>query len=64
MNNKKFPKMLIWMVGMALFMQIHPLQAKEFVWYDGSQAVSYHIQKNVDSVVKVAADMFVADIIV
>ena len=56
--------MLRWMVGMALFMQIHPLQAKEFVWYDGSQAVSYHIQKNVDSVVKVAADMFVADIIV
>lgn len=49
------------MVGMALFVQIHPLQAKEFVWYDGSQAVSYHIQKNVDPVVKVAADMFVAD---
>lgn len=49
------------MVGMALFMQIHPLQAKEFVWYDGSQAVSYHLQKNVDPVVKVAADMFVAD---
>lgn len=37
------------------------LQAKDFVWYDGTHAVRYHIQKNVDPVVKVAAQMFADD---
>jgi len=37
------------------------LAAKDLVWYDGNQAVSYSIQKNVDPVVKVAAQMFADD---
>lgn len=37
------------------------LAAKDLVWYDGKQAVSYSIQKNVDPVVKVAAQMFADD---
>ncbi len=38
-----------------------PLSAKDLIWFDGNKAVSYSIQKNVDPVVKVAADMFAAD---
>ncbi len=44
----------------ALFATM-PLAAKDFVWFDGNKAVSYYMQKNVDPVVKVAADMFSAD---
>lgn len=38
------------------------VSAEDVVWYDGVHAVSYYLQKNVDPVVKVAADMFTADI--
>ena len=37
------------------------VSAKDVVWYDGTHAVTYHISKNVDPVVKVAADMFAGD---
>ena len=37
------------------------LSAKDIVWYDGAQAVSFHLQKKVDPVVKVACDMFTSD---
>ena len=37
------------------------VSAEDVVWYDGVHAVSYYLQKNVDPVVKVAADMFTAD---
>ena len=37
------------------------LSAKNIVWYDGAQAVSFHLQKKVDPVVKVACDMFTSD---
>ncbi len=37
------------------------MSAKDFVWYDGTHAVSYHIQKNADPVVKIAAGMFADD---
>ena len=37
------------------------LSAKDIIWYDGARPVSYHIQKNVDPVVKVAAEMFAGD---
>ncbi len=37
------------------------VSAKDMVWYDGIHAVNYYVQKNVDPVVKVAADMFSAD---
>ncbi len=42
-------------------MPIDGLSAKEMVWYDGTHAISYFIPKNVDPVVKVAADMFASD---
>ncbi len=38
-----------------------PLAAKDFIWFDGKEAVNYYMQKNVDPVVKVAAEMFSAD---
>ena len=37
------------------------LSAKDIIWYDGMHPVTYHIQKNVDPVVKVAAEMFAGD---
>lgn len=40
---------------------VNGLMAKELVWYDGMQAIQYYIPKNVDPVVKVAADMFAGD---
>lgn len=37
------------------------LVAKDMVWFDGNQAVSFHVQKNVDPVVRMACDMFADD---
>lgn len=47
-------------MGVSL-MPIAALSAKDIVWYDGAQAVSFHLQKKVDPVVKVACDMFASD---
>lgn len=38
------------------------MSAKDFVWYDGTHAVTCQIQKNTDPVVKVAMRMFADDI--
>lgn len=46
-----------------LSMSALPLPAKDFVWFDGNRAVSFHVQKNVDPVVKVATDMFATDML-
>lgn len=43
------------------FVPIASLSAKDIIWYDGNHPVTYHIQKNVDPVVKVAAEMFAGD---
>ena len=41
---------------------IRTVQAGEFVWYNGKDAVSYHFQqRNVSPVVHVALDMFADD---
>ena len=37
------------------------LAAKDLVWYDGNRAVCYFVQRNVEPVVKVAAQMFADD---
>lgn len=37
------------------------LSSKEVAWYDGTRPVTFYIQKNVDPVVKVAAEMFAGD---
>lgn len=37
------------------------LSSKEVTWYDGTSPVTFYIQKNVDPVVKVAAEMFAGD---
>jgi len=42
-------------------MPMASLSAKDVIWYDGTHPVTYHIQKNVDPVVKVAAEMFAGD---
>ncbi len=42
-------------------MPMEGLWANDFVWYDGTHAIRYHIPKQVDPVVKVAAEMFSAD---
>lgn len=61
MTNKKKNYALRAMACWALASSVLPTNAKDLVWYDGLQAVTYHIQKNVDPVVKVAADMFAGD---
>ncbi len=38
-----------------------PAQAEEVVWYDGSHAITCHVQKNCEPVVGVAMDMFASD---
>ena len=58
-RNQIIPKLLL-ALGIGS-MPMVALQAKDIVWYDGSQAVSYHIQKKVDPVVKVACEMFASD---
>lgn len=40
-----------------------PLSAKDFVWYDGSHAVTVSVQKNTDPVVQVASQMFAGDML-
>ena len=40
-----------------------PAGAKEFVWYDGKQAVSYHIRGDATPVVHTAAEMFASDML-
>ena len=35
--------------------------AEDVVWYDGSRAVTYSVQKKVDPVVEVALQMFASD---
>ncbi len=44
-----------------LSLSIVPATAKEFVWFDGTHAVSYHIEKDVAPVVQAAAGMFADD---
>ncbi len=50
--------MLALFLGLA---SVGDVMAKDVVWYDGNQPVCYSIQKNVDPVVKVAAQMFADD---
>lgn len=50
--------MLAVLLGLA---SVGDVVAKDVVWYDGNQPVCYSIQKNVDPVVKVAAQMFADD---
>lgn len=47
----------VWLMA-ALTMQA---QAEEVVWYDGSHAITCHVQKDCEPVVGVAMDMFAAD---
>lgn len=64
MTNHKTNLMAKWLLALGVVtMPMTGLQAKDFVWYDGNHAVQYHIQKNVDPVVKVAAEMFSADML-
>lgn len=35
--------------------------ASDVIWYDGKKAVSYHIETEMDSAVKVVADLFTSD---
>jgi len=56
---EKVAKVLFFLL-MCLFVSA-TLSAREVVWYDGTHAVTYHVQKNVDPVVKVAAGMFADD---
>ena len=60
MNYLEKVAKILFFVLMYLFISTK-VSAKDFVWYDGSHAVTYHIQKEVDPVVKVAADMFSDD---
>lgn len=46
----------LWTVSVGM-----PLFAKDFIWFDGKEAVSCYVPKNVDPVVKIAAEMFSAD---
>lgn len=46
----------LWTVSVGM-----PLSAKDFIWFDGKEAVRCYVPKNVDPVVKVAAEMFSAD---
>ena len=46
----------LWTVSVGM-----PLSAKDFIWFDGKEAVRCYVPKNVDSVVKIAAEMFSAD---
>ncbi len=50
--------MLALFLGLA---SVADVVGKDMVWYDGSQPVSYTMPRNVDPVVKVAAQMFVDD---
>lgn len=38
------------------------VRAGEFIWYDGTHAVTYHLQQNVSPVVHIALDMFTGDL--
>ena len=46
----------LWTVSVGM-----PLSAKDFIWFDGKEAVNCYVPKNVDPVVKIAAEMFSAD---
>ena len=46
---------------LALALSSMPIMAKDIIWYDGTHAVTYSVQKNSDPVVKVALDMFRGD---
>ena len=46
----------LWTVSVGM-----PLSAKDFIWFDGKEAVRCYVPKNVDPVVKIAAEMFSAD---
>lgn len=62
MTNHKANQMAKWLLALGVtIMPKSGLWAKDFVWYDGTHAVQYHIPKNVDPVVKVAAEMFSED---
>lgn len=51
-----------WMLAFGFgILPMTSILAKDMVWFDGTHAVSYHIQKNVDPIVKVAAEMFAGD---
>lgn len=58
-RNETIKKLLLALGICSMPMAV--LHAKDIVWYNGIQAVSYHVQKNVDPVVKVACDMFAGD---
>lgn len=58
-RNETMKKLLLALGICSMPMAV--LHAKDIVWYDGGQAVSFHVQKNVDPVVKVACDMFASD---
>lgn len=51
----KLFKTLLTMAFSAFFFSA---QAADVVWYDGNHAISYHVQKKTDPVVKVALKMF------
>lgn len=60
MNHKLNKKVMLLAMGLCS-MPMASLSAKDITWYDGTHPVTYHIQKNVDPVVKVAAVMFAGD---
>lgn len=60
MNHKLNKKVMLLAMGLCS-MPMASLSAKDITWYDGTHPVTYHIQKNVDPVVKVAAEMFAGD---
>lgn len=47
---------------MACLTYVLTAQATDVLWYDGNHAVTYHVQKKTDAVVKVALNMFDDDI--
>lgn len=60
MNHKLNKKVMLLAMGLCS-MPMASLSAKDITWYDGTHPVTYHIQKNVDPVVKIAAEMFAGD---
>lgn len=60
MNHKLNKKVMLLAMGLCSI-PMASLSAKDITWYDGTHPVTYHIQKNVDPVVKVAAEMFAGD---
>lgn len=60
LKHKVSEKFVLLAMGLGV-LPMASLSAKDLIWYDGTHPVTYHVQKNVDPVVKVAAEMFSGD---